>query len=176
MRFTETELAGVFIVDIDALEDERGFFARSWCALEFAAQGLDSCVVQCNISFNRHAGTLRGLHYQRAPHEEVKLVRCIRGRAWDVVADLRPDSPSWRQWTAIELSADNHRMVYIPGGVAHGFQTLVPDTELFYQMGSFYEPGAAAGVRWDDPVLGIDWPLGNPVVSDRDRTLPLLDS
>jgi dTDP-4-dehydrorhamnose 3,5-epimerase len=176
MRFTETKLAGVFIVDIEAVDDERGFFARSWCAREFAAHGLNSDLVQCNISYNRFAGTLRGMHYQRAPHEEVKLVRCIRGRAWDVVVDLRPESPSCRQWTSIELSADNHRMVYIPAGVAHGFQTLAPDTELFYQMGSFYEPAAAAGVRWDDPVLGVDWPLRDPIVSDRDRAFPLLDS
>jgi dTDP-4-dehydrorhamnose 3,5-epimerase len=175
MRFTETALAGVFLVDIEPLEDERGFFARTWCAREFAQHGLASGLVQCSISYNRSAGTLRGMHYQRAPHEEAKLVRCIRGRAWDVVADLRPDSPSCRQWTAVELSADNRRMVYIPAGVAHGFQTLMPDTELFYQMSSFYEPAAAAGVRWDDPMLGIRWPLRDAIVSDRDRALPLLD-
>jgi dTDP-4-dehydrorhamnose 3,5-epimerase len=175
MKLTETGLPGAFIVQIEPIEDERGFFARSWCAREFAAAGLHSEFVQCNISWNRRRGTLRGMHFQAAPHEETKLVRCTRGSVFDVVADPRPDSPTFGQWVGVELSAANRSMLYIGRGLAHGFQTLEPDSELFYQMGEFYAPGNERGFRWDDPTFGIEWPAASDaIISPRDRALPLL--
>ena len=159
----------------ELLEDERGSFARSFCQGEFRAHGLDPVIAQCNISFNKRRGVLRGLHYQVKPHEEVKLVRCTRGAIWDVIVDLREGAPTRYRWFATELTADNRRALYIPRGFAHGFQTLADNSEVFYQMSEFYHPESARGVRWNDPVIGIAWPLADPVVSPRDRSYPLLE-
>ncbi len=173
MQFVPTKLAGAFVVEPEPRGDERGFFARTFCRDEFAARGLNTTWVQCNVSFNRRAGTLRGLHWQADPHPEVKLVRCTAGAAFDVIVDLRPGSPTYRQWVAVELSADNRKAVYIPAGFAHGFQTLADGTELFYQMSEFYYPELARGARWDDPALGIEWPAcGHRVVAPRDLAFP----
>lgn len=173
MRFLPTELLGVFIVEPELREDDRGFFARTWCREEFAAAGLVTDWVQCNVSFNRRAGTLRGMHWQAAPHEEVKLVRCTMGAAFDVVLDLRRDSPSFKRWLGVEVTAENRRAVYIPAGCAHGFQTLTDATELFYHMSALYHPEAARGVRWDDPAFGIIWPpCPERVIAPRDRSFP----
>jgi dTDP-4-dehydrorhamnose 3,5-epimerase len=171
--FTETLLAGAFVIDVDRIKDERGFFARTWCEREFAARGLETRLVQCSISFNTQMGTLRGLHYQVAPHAEVKVVRCTAGSIFDVVVDLRPESPTFAQHYAVVLSAENRRMLYIPRGFAHGFQTLADATEVSYQMSEFYEPAYARGVRWDDPAFGIEWPpVGERIINERDRTYP----
>jgi len=173
MIFTETKLPGVFIVDMERLEDGRGFFGRSFCRSEFAKRGLNPDVAQCNVSFNQKAGTLRGMHYQATPHAEDKLIRCTRGRLYDVIVDLRRDSPSFRQWLALELAGDSPRMLYAPKGCAHGFQTLEDNTEVFYQMFEPYHPESARGVRWDDPAFGIEWPKGIPaILSERDRNWP----
>jgi dTDP-4-dehydrorhamnose 3,5-epimerase len=177
MLFTETKLSGAFIVDLQRLEDERGFFARAWDPIEFESHGLNPLLVQTNISFNRLRGTLRGMHYQIAPHEEAKLVRCTMGSIWDVIVDLRHGSGSYRQWVAVELSAQNRRMLYVPEGFAHGFQTLVDDTEVFYQMSALYAPDAARGICWDDPALGIDWPPAERrIMSTKDVQYPKLKS
>jgi dTDP-4-dehydrorhamnose 3,5-epimerase len=168
--FTETKLKGAFVIEPERIEDERGFFARTFCEREFEARGLNARVAQCSISFNRKKGTLRGMHYQVAPHEEAKLVRCTRGAIYDVIIDLRADSPTFRQWVAVELTEDNRRMLYIPEGFAHGFQTLEDNTEVFYQISEFYHPESARGVRWDDPAFGIDWPPEDQrVISARDQ-------
>ena len=159
----------------ELLEDERGSFTRSFCQEEFRAHGLDPVVAQCNISFNKRRGVLRGLHYQVKPHEEAKLVRCTRGAIWDVIVDLRQGAPTRYRWFATELTADNRRALYIPRGFAHGFQTLADNSEVFYQMSEFYHPESARGVRWNDPIIGIAWPLADPVVSPRDRSYPLLE-
>jgi dTDP-4-dehydrorhamnose 3,5-epimerase len=173
MRFLPTSLPGVFVVEPELREDERGFFARTWCREEFATAGLPTDWPQCNISFNRQAGTLRGMHWQAAPHEEVKLVRCTMGAAYDVVLDLRPDSPTFKKWAAFEITAANRKAVYIPAGCAHGFQTLVDNTELFYHMGESYHPESARGVRWDDPAFGIVWPpCEKRVLGTRDLAFP----
>ncbi len=173
MLFTETNLRGVWIVDLERREDERGFFARSWCRDEFAAHGLNPALVQCNISFNKRKGTLRGMHYQAAPHEEAKLVRCTAGAIYDVAVDLRPGSATFRQWMSVELTAQNRRMLYISEGLAHGFQTLEAETEVFYQMFESYHPESARGVRWNDPAFGIDWPAASErLLSERDRSYP----
>lgn len=175
MIFRATELVGAFIVDLERREDERGFFARSFCEDEFKAQGLNPCVAQCNVSFSAAAGTLRGMHFQRAPHVEAKLVRCTRGAAFDVIVDLRADSPTLGRWISVELTADNHRAIYVPAGFAHGAQTLVDNTELFYQMSAPYHAAAASGVRWDDPAFGIVWPdppSTGRIIAERDRTWP----
>lgn len=168
MIFTETKLQGAYLIDIEALADERGFFARSWCQKEFESHGLNPDFVQCNISFNKKKGTLRGLHYQEDPHQEAKLVRCTAGSLFDVIVDLRPDSKTYRQWVAVELSASNHRMLYVPKGFAHGFQTLEDNTEVFYQMSEFYRSECARGIRWDDPSIAIGWPLPITSVSGKD--------
>jgi dTDP-4-dehydrorhamnose 3,5-epimerase len=170
--FTSTEIEGAYVVDLDRLDDERGFFARSWCRQEFTEQGLVADLVQANIAFTRHQGTLRGMHYQATPHEEAKLVRCTRGAAYVVALDLRRSSPSWTRWISAELTADNRRALYVPPGCAQGYQTLVDDTEAFYQMSSFYTPKAAKGVRYDDPQFKISWPLPVTMISDRDRDWP----
>lgn len=170
MQFHETQIPGAYVIELDRIEDDRGFFARSWCRDEFAARGLNPNVVQCNVSFNKRRGTLRGMHYQAAPHEEAKLVRCTRGAIYDVILDLRPDSPAFKQWVAVELSADNRRMLFLPEGLAHGFQSLCDETEVFYQMSAYYHPDATRGVRWDDPAFGIAWPLADPLLSCRDRS------
>ena len=172
MIFTETKLKGVFIIQPEKLEDERGFFARTWCQLEFAEHGLNPRVVQCSISFNRKRGTLRGMHYQIAPYQETKIIRCTRGAIYDVIIDLRPDSPTFTQWIAVELTHENRQMIYIPGGFAHGFQTLADNTEIFYQISEFYAPEYAQGVRWNDPAFGIQWPEDHRILSDRDSNYP----
>ena len=169
MIITATDLPGACFVDIEALEDERGFFARSWCRDTFARHGLETELVQCNLSGNRRKGTLRGMHYQQDPHAEVKLVRCVRGSIYDVIVDIRPDSPTYCRWLGVELNESNRRGLYIPRGMAHGFLTLSDDTEVFYQMSSHYVPESAAGIRWDDPAIGIDWPDVPRCMSERDR-------
>lgn len=172
MIFTQTPLAGAYLIDPELLEDERGLFARSWCRREFEAQGLTPHLAQCNISLSHKKGTLRGMHYQCPPHEEVKLVRCTRGAIYDVALDLRPSSPTYKHWYAAELTADNHRMFYIPEGFAHGFVTLEDETEVFYQMSQFYSPEHARGVRWDDPAFNIQWPDGDKIIAPKDRNWP----
>ena len=173
MRFIETKLKGLFIIEPELLEDERGFFARTFCQHEFEAHGLDPRLVQCNISFNRHRGTLRGMHYQVEPHAEAKLVRCTMGAIYDVILDLRPESATFRQWLAVELTAENRRLLFIPEGLAHGFQTLVDHTEIFYQMSEFFYLECARGVRYDDPDFSLVWPLPVKIVSDKDMAYPL---
>jgi len=173
MKFTPLSLPGVLQIDIEPVEDSRGFFARVFCAEEFGALGLPGTFAQHAISFNRLAGTLRGLHYQQTP-QEAKLVRCLRGAAYDVTVDLRPESDHYARWCAVELSAERHNAVYIPKGCAHGFQTLTDATELLYQIDEPFEASAAAGIRWDDPTLAIAWPLADPILSQRDRDLPWL--
>lgn len=173
MIFTETAIPGVHAIEPERLRDERGFFARTWCEREFAAHGLDPGLRQCNISFNPRRGTLRGMHYQAPPFAEAKLVRCTRGAILDVALDLRPGSATFQRHVAVELTGENRRMLYIPEGVAHGFQTLEDDTEVFYQMSQFYSPDHGRGVRWDDPAFGIDWPPAeHRILSDRDRSYP----
>lgn len=172
MIFTETALAGAYVIEPERLEDDRGFFARVWCEREFRAHGLEPKIAQSSISLNRRGGTLRGMHYQAAPHEEVKLVRCTRGAIYDVIIDLRVPSPTFGQHVAVELTADNQCSLYIPRGFAHGFQTLDDGTEVLYQMSEFYAPGSARGVRWNDPAFGIRWPLADPIMLNRDRYYP----
>jgi dTDP-4-dehydrorhamnose 3,5-epimerase len=172
MKFVETKLKGSFIIDPERLEDERGFFARSWCQQEAKQYGLEPEWLQCNISYNKSKGTMRGMHYQAAPFEEAKLVRCTMGAICDVIIDLRPDSVTFKKWTAVELSSENRRMLYIPGGFAHGFLTLQDNTEIFYQMSEFYAPTYARGLRWNDPAFGILWPTDIAVISDQDQNYP----
>ncbi|HUF94284.1 MAG TPA: dTDP-4-dehydrorhamnose 3,5-epimerase [Candidatus Limnocylindria bacterium] len=174
MIFADTRLPGVLIVEPERHEDERGFFARAWCAQEFEARGLNARLAQCSISYNRARGTVRGMHYQAAPWHEAKLVRCTRGAIHDVALDVRPGAPTYGQWVAVRLTADDRRMLYVPEGMAHGFQTLADDTEVFYQISEVHHPDAARGVRWNDPACGIDWPLAPVIVSERDAGLPLL--
>lgn len=172
MNFMETKLSGSYVIEPERLEDGRGFFARAWCKREFEERGLDANPVQCNISFNRKRGTLRGMHLQLPPYEETKLVRCTRGSIYDVIIDLRPDSGTYLKWVGVELSAENGKMLYVPGGFAHGYLTLEDSTEVFYQVSQFYAPGAEAGVKWDDPVFGIEWPEPGAVISEKDRSWP----
>lgn len=172
MIFAETAVAGVWTIAPERVEDHRGFFARTWCEREFAARGLADRWAQCSVSFNTRRGTLRGLHYQRAPHAEIKLVRCTAGALLDVVVDLRPESSTYLKHVAVELTASNRLMMYVPEGCAHGFQTLADGTEIFYQISVPYAPEHAAGVRWDDPAFGISWPNPDPIMSDRDREYP----
>jgi dTDP-4-dehydrorhamnose 3,5-epimerase len=172
MEFHDTGLAGAFIVDLERIHDERGFFARSWCSREFTERGLNDRLVQCNVSRNAARGTLRGMHYQVAPHAETKLVRCTKGAIYDVIVDVRPMSPTYLKSFGVELSEDNHRALYIPVGFAHGFLTLTDESEVFYQMSEFYAPEAARGLRWNDPQLAIAWPEPVVVISDRDRSFP----
>jgi dTDP-4-dehydrorhamnose 3,5-epimerase len=170
MKFTPTLIGGAVIIDPELVEDERGWFARSFCSNELEKHGLNPCVAQCNISSNKRKGTLRGLHFQHPPHAEAKLVRCTAGALYDVIVDLRRDSATFRKHFAIELSARNHRMLYVPEGCAHGFQTLENGTEVFYQMSASYAVDAAAGVRWNDPAFGIEWPLEVTAICERDRS------
>jgi dTDP-4-dehydrorhamnose 3,5-epimerase len=172
MNLRKTELAGAFLIEIEPHADERGSFARTFCAKEFAERGLVAEIAQCSLSSNRLAGTVRGMHFQRAPHEEVKLVRCQRGAIYDVIIDLRPGSPSYRRWQGFELSAEDHRALYVPKGFAHGFQTLTDDAEIFYQISEFYAPDAGTGVRWDDPAFRVSWPLPISTIADKDRHWP----
>jgi dTDP-4-dehydrorhamnose 3,5-epimerase len=170
MIFGETPIEGAILIELERLADERGSFARTFSAEEFAAHGLETRVVQCNTSTNTRAGTLRGMHYQVPPYAESKLVRCVRGAIYDVVVDLRPDSPTYCAWYGVELSASNLRMLFIPVGLAHGFQTLEDDTEVLYQMSAEYSAEHARGVRWDDPAFGIEWPDADVrTIADRDR-------
>ena len=172
MIFTQTKLSGAFVIEPQRLADARGFFARVFCADELKSHGLNTCVSQCNISFNPGKGTLRGMHYQAAPYQEAKLARCTMGRLYDVMIDLRPDSPTFRQWVGVELTAENRRMLYISEGFAHGYQTLEDNTEIFYVVSQSYHPQADRGVRWDDPAFGIEWPCEVTVISDKDRQFP----
>lgn len=178
MIFTETAIAGAYLVELEPIADERGWFARTFDREEFERRGLEPAVVQCNTSFNERAGTLRGMHLQAEPHGEPKLVRCTRGAIFDAIVDLRPGSASHREWYGVDLTPDNGRMLYIPVGVAHGFQTLADASEVSYQMGHEYVPDSAGGVRWDDPAFGIDWPEapGERVISERDSSYPLYGS
>lgn len=172
MQFTETELPGAYIVDLERREDERGFFARTWCQREFDEHGLMSRLVQANMSYNRRRGTVRGMHFQRAPFAETKLVRAVRGSIYDVIVDLRPNSPSYKCWIGVELSADNRRALFVPEGFAHGFQTLEDDTDVMYQVSAFYTPGAEGGLRYNDASLDLQWPLPVAVISDKDASWP----
>lgn len=174
MKFQESPLAGAYTIEMDRLEDERGFFARSYSAEEFAARGLPAAMPQSSVSFNARRGTLRGLHYQAEPHAEDKLVRCTAGAIYDVIVDLRPDSPTARRWFGVELSAANHRSLFVPKGLAHGFMTLRDDTEVLYMISVPYAPGFERGLRWNDPAIGISWPTAPSVVSARDAAYPLL--
>jgi dTDP-4-dehydrorhamnose 3,5-epimerase len=175
MIFTETALKGAFIIDLDPRPDSRGFFARAFCQKEFEAHGLKPVIAQANIAFNHHAGTLRGMHFQFPPAAETKLVRCTRGAILDIIVDLRPESPTYLQHVAVELNEDNHRALYVPERFAHGYQVLRDVTETSYQVGEFYAPGTEGGLRYDDPRLGLRWPLPIGVMSDKDRVWPLLD-
>jgi dTDP-4-dehydrorhamnose 3,5-epimerase len=175
MLFQETPLPGAYVIVLEKIEDERGFFARSWCQNEFAARGLDANLVQCNVSYNKRKGTLRGLHYQVPPYAESKVVRCTRGALYDVVVDLRADSPTFLKWFGVELTATNYRMLYIPKRFAHGFQTLEDGTEIFYQMSEFYSPQASRGVCWNDPSMGIVWPNADRTISKKDQEYLILD-
>jgi dTDP-4-dehydrorhamnose 3,5-epimerase len=175
MIFTETALKGAHIVDIEKIEDERGFFARSWCRREFETRGLNGKLAQCSISFNPRKGTLRGLHFQVKPHEEAKLVRCTRGSIFDAIVDLRRDSPSYKKSASVVLTAGSRSMLYVPEGFAHGFLTLEDDTEVFYLISEFYAPESQRGIRWDDPSLAITWPGKPAFISSRDRAFPDFD-
>ena len=173
MNFFATKLPGAFVIEPERFADERGFLARAWSAHAFAEHRLSAPFVECNISYNRRRGTLRGMHFQRAPHAQAKLVRCTRGAIYDVALDLRRDSPTFRRWFSAELTADNRTMLYVPAGVAHGFQTLVDDTEVYYQISERYSPAHARGVRWDDPAFAIEWPDATErTISERDRSYP----
>lgn len=176
MKFIETKLDGAYLIELERKTDCRGFFARSWCRDELAAHGLNTHIVQCNVGYSALAGTLRGIHYQQIPHEEAKVVRCVQGAVYDVIVDLRSDSPTFGQWNAVELTAENRKMVYIPEGFGHGYQTLVDETEIFYQTSQFYHPESATGVRFDDPAFGIQWPLPPSSLSDADQNWPAYDS
>jgi len=170
--FHETQLAGVLEIHIDPKCDERGFFARSWCQREFESNGLNFKLVQCSLSFNKSRGTLRGIHYQAMPHSETKLVRCTKGAIYDVVVDLRPQSPTYKQWVGVTLTAGNRHMLYVPEECGHGFLTLEDDTEVFYQMSEFYHRDLSRGVRWNDPSFQIAWPTDVETISERDRNYP----
>jgi dTDP-4-dehydrorhamnose 3,5-epimerase len=174
MIFTETALEGAFIIEPEPIHDERGFFARTWSQEEFLQRGLNPRVLQQSISLNKLRGTIRGMHYQVDPYREAKLVRCTTGAIFDVLVDLREDSPTFHKWVGLELSSKNRRMLYVPEEFAHGFQTLQDETEISYQISEYYHPEAARGLRWDDPALGIEWPLPVTVISERDKQHPLL--
>lgn len=172
MILTPVELAGAFVVDLTKFEDQRGFFARAWAPEPFEQQGLSSRVVNVNMSYNHTRGTLRGMHFQRAPYAEVKLVRCVRGAIYDVIVDLRPESPSFKRWFGVELSAENHRALYVPEGCAHGFQTLEDHTDVLYQVSQFHTPGAEGGVRYNDPAFQVQWPISATIISEKDQSWP----
>lgn len=175
MIFNEGPLQGPSIIDLEKHKDQRGFFARAFCQREFAEQGLAQDMVQTNVSFSAKRGTLRGMHYQTPPHQEAKLIRCTRGALYDVIVDVRPDSDTYGQWMGVELSADTHRMFYVPEGFAHGFLTLADETEVMYQVSAFYAPGSEEGLRYDDPALGIEWPISVQVISNKDLSWPAFD-
>ena len=172
MKFIPTELAGAVLIELERHVDDRGSFARTMCVEEFARAGLGTSYPQSIQSYNRRAGTLRGMHFQKTPHGEAKVVRCVRGAVWDVIIDLRPDSPSYMNWQGFELTGDNGRSLYIPIGFAHGFQTLEDETDVLYLISAPFVPGVGEGVRHDDPAFGIDWPLPVSVMNDKDRSWP----
>ncbi len=172
MIFTACKVKDAYLIDPDRKVDDRGFFARSYCRNEFAAPGLYPDFVQCNLSFNTRRGTLRGMHYQARPHEEIKLIRCLSGAIYDVIVDLRPASPTYRQWIGVELDADNRRMLYSPAGFAHGYLTLTDNTEVLYQVSAFYSPESERALRWNDPTFNIEWPMQPEVISSKDREHP----
>jgi len=172
MKFRKTKLEGVFIIEIEPIIDKRGFFARSFCRKEFRRIGLNPGIKQCNISYNKKAGTLRGMHYQAYPYGEEKLVSCLGGSIYDVAVDLRPKSKTYREWIAVELNSYNYKMLYIPKGFAHGFQALKDDTVVLYQMFESFNPGYDKGIRWNDPVLNIKWPISKKVISEKDKSYP----
>jgi len=172
MIFAATQLDDAWLIEVEPREDQRGFFARTWCRQELAAQGLDTEVAQESLSYNRHRGTVRGLHFQRSPHEETKIVRCTRGAIFDVIVDLRPRSPTYLKWQGFELTAENRRAIYIPKGFGHGFQSLTDDAEIAYQISAFYAPEAAAGFRYDDAAFGVAWPLPVTIISEHDLGWP----
>jgi dTDP-4-dehydrorhamnose 3,5-epimerase len=172
MKFVETKIRGAFLIDPERMEDERGFFARTWDPNELKARGLNPDLAQCSISLNKKKGTLRGMHYQAAPHEEAKVVRCTMGAIYDVILDLRPGSPSFKQWFSVELTAENRLQLYVPEGVAHGFQALTDNAEVSYQISEFFHPESSKGVRWDDPAFKIQWPLPVTVLSRKDSSYP----
>jgi dTDP-4-dehydrorhamnose 3,5-epimerase len=172
VRFVPLELPGAYLIELEPAADDRGFFARSWSRDELERRGLDPEIVECSVSFNARRGTLRGMHYQCAPHEETKIVRCTAGAIYDVIVDLRESSPTRRRWSSVELSAANRVALYVPKGFAHGFQTLVDEVEVSYQISARFAPDAARGVRWNDPLLGIRWPIDTPILSPRDAAFP----
>jgi dTDP-4-dehydrorhamnose 3,5-epimerase len=176
MKFSKTSLIGLWLIDLEPREDERGFLARTYCQNEFAEHGLNTIWPQCNLTLTKARGMIRGMHFQGEPKPEIKLIRCSAGAIFDVLVDVRRDSPTFGKWEGFELSATNHRTLYVPGGFAHGFQCLVDGCEVFYQMSEIYFPELARGMRWNDPAVGIQWPIPNPVVSERDGNLPLLAS
>ncbi len=172
MIFKGTNLQDAFIIDLEKHQDERGFFARVYCEKEFRDHGIDPGVVQANVSYNKFSNTLRGFHYQAEPYGEAKLMRCTKGSIYDVIIDVRPDSPSYKQWIGVELTESNHRMLYVPEGFAHGFITLQDETEVTYLVSEFYTPSAEKGIRWDDPAFGVEWPVEVKVISEKDRNWP----
>jgi dTDP-4-dehydrorhamnose 3,5-epimerase len=174
MKFSLTSFAGVHLVELELREDERGFLARTYCDKEFAAPGLNTRWPQCNLTLTKKRGMIRGMHFQAEPKPEIKLIRCAAGAIYDVLVDVRPDSPTFGRWEGFELTGQNRRMLYVPGGFAHGFQCLADNCEVFYQMSEFYYPELARGIRWNDPRVGIRWPIPDPVLSEKDRNLPLL--
>ena len=176
MKFLATTLVGLFQIELELRTDERGFLARTYCDNEFAEQGLNTHWPQCNLSQTKDKGMLRGMHFQADPYPETKLIRCASGAIFDVLVDVRPTSPTFGQWQGFELTSSNHTMLYVPGGFAHGYQTLVDNCEVFYQMSEFYQPDLARGIRYDDPDIGVVWPLTNPILSPKDLTLPHLKS
>jgi dTDP-4-dehydrorhamnose 3,5-epimerase len=168
MNYTRTHLAGAYLIESEQIADKRGFFARTWCQIEFGDKGLNPHLVQCSISYNKMRGTLRGMHYQKAPHCEVKLVRCTQGSIYDVIVDMRSHSKTYTQWFGVELTAENRRALYVPEGFAHGFITLKDNSEVLYQMSEFFHPDSSIGFRWNDPRVGIRWPIDVEVISERD--------
>jgi dTDP-4-dehydrorhamnose 3,5-epimerase len=174
MKFSKTSLAGLWVIDLELREDERGFLARTFCENEFSAQGLNTRWPQCNLTLTKTRGMIRGMHFQLSPRAEIKLVRCAAGAIFDVAVDVRPSSPTFGKWEGFELNSQNRRMLYIPGGFAHGFQCLADNSEVFYQMSEFFFADLSRGVRWNDPTVAIKWPLPDPTLSERDKNLPLL--
>lgn len=175
MIFKETNLKGAYILEIQKIEDDRGFFGRSWCAKEMESHGLNINIRQTNVSYNKLRGTLRGMHYQKPPFKECKVVRCTKGAIFDVIIDLRPDSPTYREWFGVELTSENHKMIYIPEDFAHGYITLEDHTEITYMVSEFYAPGYEGAIRWDDPKFNIQWPILPQVISAKDKGIPNFD-
>jgi len=172
--YTPSPIPGASVIDVTKIPDARGFFAMTWLPNELTERGMNPALVQCNLAYNTKRGTLRGMHFQKAPHAQAKILRATRGALLDVIVDLREDSPTFRQWDAVELTADNHRMLYVPEGIAHGYITLTDDTEAYYHVSSPWVPQSESGVRWDDPAIGIEWPFQPVIVSERDSAWPLL--